>query len=258
MLNAPICWMGGKSRLRVEIIKRLPEHRCYVEVFGGAGWVLFGKEPSHTEVYNDIDGDLANFFRVVKNAHRAFVQAFDWILVSRRLFHDFLATKPEDMDEIQRAVRFYYIIKTSFGGKWRSPSFGYSKTGSASLNIEGLYETFSAIHNRLRRVYIEEGTFQEVIGRYDGPNTVFFCDPPYFEAARYLHHMEADDYTALEKALAGIKGRFLLTINDHEAMRGLFRNYRIEEVEVPYSIARDVKSRGRYGELIVTNYEPEM
>jgi DNA adenine methylase len=83
---------------------------------------------------------------------------------------------------------------------------------------------------------------------------VFFCDPPYFQAARYLHHMEPDDYTALEKALSGIRGRFLLTINDCEAMRILWRNYGIEEVEVPYSISRDVKSRGKYGELIVRNW----
>jgi DNA adenine methylase len=74
MLNAPICWMGGKHRLRKEIIKRLPQHTCYVEVFGGAGWVLFGKDPSPVEVYNDIDGELVNFFRVVKTCHRAFIQ----------------------------------------------------------------------------------------------------------------------------------------------------------------------------------------
>ncbi len=254
MLNAPICWMGGKSKLRGEIIRRLPEHVCYVEVFGGAGWVLFGKEPSHTEVYNDIDGDLTNFFRVVKNAHRAFLQQFEWVLVSRRTFNEFLGQNPDGLNEIERAVRFYYIVKTSFAGKWKSPSFGYSKTGKASLNLDTLYETFTAVHKRLRRVIIEEGTFQDTIRRYDGADTVFFCDPPYFEAARYLHHLEADDYTALEKALAGIRGRFLLTINDCEAMRMLWRNYSIEEVEVPYSIAKDVKSRGRYGELIVRNW----
>lgn len=89
-MKAPICWLGGKSRLRNKIIQCLPEHTCYVEVFGGAGWVLFGKEPSKVEVYNDIDGELVNFFRVIKNCHKAFVQTFDWILVSRKLFKDFI------------------------------------------------------------------------------------------------------------------------------------------------------------------------
>jgi DNA adenine methylase len=246
--------MGGKSKLRKEIIARLPEHRCYVEVFGGAAWVLFGKEPSKVEVYNDLDGELTNFFRVIKSCHRAFVQSFDWVLVSRKLFYEFLATNLDELDEIQRAVRFYYVIKTSFGGKWDKPSFGYSKAQPSSLNVERLYETISAVHNRLRRVYIEEGTFHEVVRRYDGEETCFFLDPPYFGTAGYAHKMAVDDYTELEETLRGIQGRFLLTINDHEAMRMMFRNYRIEEVSVPYCIGRDAQSRGKYGELIVTNY----
>jgi DNA adenine methylase len=246
--------MGGKSRLRKEIIARLPHHTRYVEVFGGAGWVLFGKEPSICEVYNDIDSELTNFFRVVKSCHKAFVQAFDWILFSRRLFYDYLATKEEDLDEIQRAVRFYYIIKCSFGGKWSSPTFGYSKTGPARLNLEELYNTFTAVHKRLQRVYIEEGPYQDVIRRYDGKDTVFFLDPPYYKTAHYRYIMHPDDYTVLKKTLAGIKGKFLLTINDHETMRNLFRNFRIDEVKVPYSIGRKITSRGRFGELIITNY----
>jgi DNA adenine methylase len=254
MLNAPFCYMGGKSKLRKEIIKRLPEHTCFVEVFGGAAWVLFGKEPSKVEVYNDIDGDLVNFFRIIKSCHKAFVQALEWSLISRRIFHDFLAQSPADLNEVQRAVRFYYIIKCSYGGKWRNPSFGYSKQGPASLHIENLYEVISEVHKRLRHVYIEEGTFQETIRRYDGPETIFFCDPPYFEAAKYKFHLATEEYAELEKTLAGINGKFLLTINDHEAMRSLWDKYRIEEIQVPYSISRNNAARGKYGELIVTNY----
>ncbi len=250
-MDAPICWLGGKRRLRTEIIRRLPEHTCYVEVFGGAGWVLFGKEPSKVEVYNDIDGDLVNFFRVVKNCHRAFIQALDWILVSRRLFRDFVNTDPADLDEIQRAVRFFYIIKTAFGGKWSSPVFGYAKTGKPTLNLDAVYETISAVHNRLRHVYIEEGTFEDTIRRYDGPETVFYLDPPYYETAGYRHKMTLDDYRCMAEILRGIEGKFLLTINDHPVMREVFAGFEIEEVEVGYSIARKVEARRKFGELMV-------
>ena len=208
-MNAPICWLGGKSRLRNKIIQRLPEHTCYVEVFGGAGWVLFGKEPSKVEVYNDIDGELVNFFRVVKNCHKAFVQAFEWVLVSRKLFKDFIDTHPEDLDEIQRAVRFYYLIRASFGGK--GEHFGYGKTGKSNFISDNLYETFSAVYNRLRRVYIEEGDFEAVIGRYDGQNTVFYLDPPYYQTSGYRYKMAFEDYERLSSMLAGIEGKFLLT-----------------------------------------------
>jgi len=252
-MNAPICWLGGKSRLRKKIIERLPEHTCYVEVFGGAGWVLFGKEPSKVEVYNDIDGELVNFFRVIKNCHKAFVQAFDWILVSRKLFKDFITSQPEDLDEIQRAVRFYYIIRVSFGGK--GEHFGYAKKGKSNLNLEGFYKTFSGIHNRLRRVYIEEDDFEAILRRYDGTETVFYLDPPYYETAGYRYKMNLEDYERLAGILAKIEGRFLLTINDHETMKDVYSGYTIEEVEVSYSIARDIKSRGKYGELLIRNYE---
>lgn len=257
-MNAPICWLGGKRRLRSKIIERLPQHTCYVEVFGGAGWVLFGKEPVKVEVYNDIDGELVNFFRVIKSCHRAFVQAFDWILVSRTLFNDFIRTDPKDLDEIQRAVRFYYLIKIAFGGKSVGQSFGYAKTGKSNLNLETLYETIAAVHQRLRRVYIEEGTFERTIERYDGRDTVFFLDPPYFETSGYRYGLELADYERLAAVLGGIEGKFLLTINDHEKMRLAFERYYIEEVEVSYSIARDVNSRREFGELIVTNYQPEV
>jgi len=251
-LNAPICWLGGKSRLRNKIIQRLPEHTCYVEVFGGAGWVLFGKEPSKVEVYNDIDGELVNFFRVIKNCHRAFVLALDYILVSRKLFKDFLQTKPEDLDEIQRAVRFYYLIKVSFGGK--GEHFGYAKTVKSKFNPETLYETITGVFKRLRWVYIEEGDFEAVIGRYDGKNTVYYLDPPYYQTSGYRFPFGIEDYRRLSSVLAGIQGKFLLTINDHETMREVFSGHSIEEVEVLYSIGKDVKSRGKYGELMVKNY----
>ena len=253
-MNAPICWMGGKSRLRSKIIERLPEHDCYVEVFGGAGWVLFGKEPSRVEVYNDIDGELANFFRVIQSAHRAFIQAFDWILISRKLFTDYLRTDPKDLDEIQRAVRFFYLIKNAYGGKSIQQSFGYAKSSVPRLNLNSLGEIISGVHQRLKRVYIEEGSFERTIERYDGEKTVFFLDPPYYETAGYRFMMDLTDYERLAAVLGKIEGRFLLTINDHEAVRKVFRKFNIEEVEVPYTICREITSRGLYGELFVTNF----
>ncbi|MFC1538736.1 DNA adenine methylase [Candidatus Latescibacterota bacterium] len=251
-MNAPICWLGGKSRLRKKIIERLPEHTCYVEVFGGAGWVLFGKERSKVEVYNDIDGELVNFFRVVKNCHRAFVQAFDWILVSRKLFKDFIETKPEDLDEIQRAVRFYYSIRASFGGK--GEHFGYSKTGPTNLNLDTFYETISGTHERLKRVLIEEESFESILERYDGTETVFYLDPPYYMTTGYRYKIDLAEYERLASLLVDIQGKFILTINDHEAMRNVFSGHNTEELDVGYNIGKKTESRHRYGELMIRNY----
>ena len=250
-MNAPLCWIGGKSRLRKTIIERIPEHVCYVECFGGAGWVLFGKERSKVEVYNDLDGELVNFFHVVRNCHKAFIQALDWILVSRKLFTDFIRTKPEDLDEIQRAVRFYYIVKVSFGGKWEGASFGYARTKSSNFNIDAVYDTVTGVHNRLSKVYIEQEDFAKLVERYDGKGTFFYLDPPYHNTFCYRHNFKDEDYTRLEAVLGNINGRFMLSLNDDEFIRKLFKRYMIEEVSVNYTISF---KHGKVGELLIKNY----
>jgi len=108
--------------------------------------------------------------------------------------------------------RFFYIVKTSFGG--RGGNFGYAKTGKPRFNPDILYETITGVFNRLRRVNIEEGSFDAVIGRYDGKNTVFYLDPPYYETTGYRFPFGIGDYRLLASILTGIQGKFLLTIND--------------------------------------------
>src|SRR6266498_2702565 len=109
MLNSPFKWAGGKSRLRNAIIELLPPHTCYVEVFGGAAWVLFGKPPSDVEVLNDIDQELINFFRVVRTKPEDFLASFDLELVSRAEFRRLASLDPSELNEVQRAHRFYYL-----------------------------------------------------------------------------------------------------------------------------------------------------
>lgn len=90
MLKSPLRWVGGKFRVREKIIAKFPEHECYVELFSGAAWVLFGKpaESSKSEVLNDLDGELVNFWRVVKHRPAEFTEAASWMLASRELFDE--------------------------------------------------------------------------------------------------------------------------------------------------------------------------
>lgn len=101
----------------------LPPHTCYVEVFGGAAWVLFGKTPSPVEILNDIDGELINFFEVVKRQPEELLAFFDLALVSRGEFNRLLEQNPHDLDQVARAHRFYYLIMASWGGELRTPRF---------------------------------------------------------------------------------------------------------------------------------------
>lgn len=110
MIRSPFKWVGGKSRLRKTIIAMLPPHECYVEVFAGAAWVLFGKQPSKVEVLNDIDGEVINFFRVVKEQPEDLIASFEWDLVSREEFERLRDLDPKTLDPVARAHRFYYLI----------------------------------------------------------------------------------------------------------------------------------------------------
>jgi len=117
-VNSPIKWVGGKSRLRKQIVELLPAHTCYVEPFAGAAWVLFAKPPSDVEVLNDKDQELINFFRVLKEKPEELIASFDWDLVSRAEFERLASLEPCKLTDVQRAHRFYYITHGWLG--WRT------------------------------------------------------------------------------------------------------------------------------------------
>jgi DNA adenine methylase len=123
-----LSWIGGKSLLAKEIIPLMPDHQCYCEVFAGAAWILFKKEPSKAEILNDINTDLVTLYRVIKHHLDEFIRYFKWILVAREEFERFRAENPETLTDIQRAVRFYYLVKTAHGSRAHKPTFGVSTT----------------------------------------------------------------------------------------------------------------------------------
>ena len=127
------------------------------------------------------------------------------------------------------------------------------KPDQRGLKLESLYEVITGVHKRLRRGHIEEGTYSEMIARYDGQETFFYLDPPYFDTAGYRYNITIEDHERLAGILAGIQGKFLLSINDHPAMREVYGKFDIGEVEVQYSISRDKDACGVFGELMVIN-----
>jgi len=219
-----LSWVGGKSRLANTIIPLIPEHTCYCEVFAGGAWVLFKKEHSRAEVINDINRDLVTLYRVVKNHLDEFVRYFRWILVARDEFERFKGENPDSLTDIQRAVRFYYLVKTCYGARIHRPTFGTSRSGHPRLNLTRIEEDLSAAHLRLQQVTIERLPYGDFIDRYDGAEVFFYIDPPYFDCEDYYGEniFSRDDFAKLSEQLAGIKGRFLLSINDTPEIREIF------------------------------------
>lgn len=243
--------MGGKSKLRKLIISLIPEHICYTEAFFGAGWVFFGKDKSEIEVINDVDKELINLFRMIKFHPDEISNQMQYELSSRDMFNYYSHQDPIYMTEIQRAVRYIFILSQSFAS--RGVTYGYGTTTRPAPQI---FDTsnLSALKERLRNVYIENLGFEEIFSRYDRSHTFHFCDPPYFETDGYTSPFGERDHLRLLSILNSIDGKFLLTINDHPKVREWYSGFNFIETEVNYSVAKKKEARHRYKELIITNY----
>jgi len=110
-------YIGGKHQLAPRIVEKLPGHRLYCEVFGGSGAVLLAKDPSEDEVFNDINGEISNLFRIVKYHYDEFVKEIRWYSWDRNLFNAFKLTSLAGLTDIQRAARYYYLMRVCYGGR---------------------------------------------------------------------------------------------------------------------------------------------
>ncbi|WP_434510109.1 DNA adenine methylase [Desulfitobacterium sp. AusDCA] len=258
-MNSPIKWMGGKFRLRKRIVGMLPQdHLCYVEVFGGAGWVLFSKNPSKVEVFNDINGELINFFKVIRNRPSEFIETCIYLLVSREIFDEYKNARLDSLSEVERAVRFYYLVHFSFGA--RMQSFIISPTG-VKIALKTLEQEIKLTRERLLNTIIENRDFELLIKSYDRQSTLFYCDPPYYGLTGYRSqgsgNFTVEDHIRLRDALARTKGRFLLSINDHPDVRELYQGFNMVNVDVRYSVSRVDKSSLKK-ELLISNYDTSL
>ena len=124
--------------------------------------------------------------------------------------------------------------------------------GRTRINLLRLEEELSDVHLRLARVTIENLPWHEFLKRYDRSKTFFYLDPPYYKAPFYLHNLELNDYREMAEILAGIKGKFILSINDRPEMREAFQGFKIKPVSLKYSVKKEELTEGK--ELLVSNY----
>ena len=249
-MNSPITRIGGKKLLRKQICERFPAEGTfdrYVEVFGGAGWVLFYKD-SHAplEVYNDADGQLVNLMRCIKYHAGELQRELDGYCNARELFEDVSAQLDvRGLTDIQRAARYFLRMKISFGADGRT-------YGCNRKNLENAISYLSDVQQRLVKpsVVIEHKDFENLIKVYDRPAALFYCDPPYHSTEKYYDVQFGEaDHIRLRDTLAEIKGKFLLSYNDDNFVRELYKDYNIEAVERAHNLAS-----GKFKELIITNY----
>lgn len=246
-------WVGGKRQLARqlgEMIDAVP-HRCYAEPFLGMGGVfLRRRRAAGSEVVNDRSGDVVNLFRVVKHHPVALTDELRLAVRSREEFGRLLRTDPTTLTDVQRAARFYTIQRCNYGGIPANRSFPASPFRSHFLSPEATMRRIHQAHARLALVTIECLPYEAFIERYDRPETLFYLDPPYWgdETLYGKGLFERADFERLAELLAGIAGRFILSINDRAETRRVFRRFRCRKVSVTYRLA----GARQFPELIVT------
>lgn len=249
-MNSFIKWVGGKRLLRKEIIKEFPEMISrYVEVFGGAAWILFAKEKhAEIEVYNDVNHDLANLFRCVKYHGGALQEELKWNMVSRENFEQSMEEYHNpNLTDIQRAARFFVLVKCSFGAKMQDFS-------GARMSFRNTIHELESFQERLKSTIIEQMDFESLIKRYDRTGALFYADPPYYKAENYYKDKFLEtDHLRLKQVLDQIKGRFVLTYNDCPYVRELYKDYCIIPIQRQSNIAA-TSTKASYGEIIIKNF----
>ncbi|WP_233274797.1 DNA adenine methylase [Haladaptatus cibarius] len=210
---------GGKSRLSSWILEHASEHTCFVEVFGGAAGVLVNKDPdiSKVEVYNDRDGDLVHFFEVLRDRPDELVEWLETVPYSRVIhskWADAFYGGYRPGDEIVRAGQFFYLRYSQWGGAYDSPSgFGTSKVSSRALSYANKIERLEEFGARFDDVVLENLDWQEVFEKYDGEETVFYCDPPYVGKESY-YPVSDIDHSEFVEALRELDAKWIVSYSE--------------------------------------------
>lgn len=249
-------YVGGKRNLAgrlVRLIEAMP-HTLYAEPFVGMGGVfLRRRRVPKAEVINDASQDVATFFRILQRHYPQFMETLRFQVTSRARFEQLVKTDPATLTDLERAARFLYLQRLAFGGKVAGRSFGVDPGRGARFNLNTLGPRLEELHERLAGVVIECLDFQAFLARYDRPGSLFYLDPPYHGSERYYGKdlFGPADFARLAAALARLKGRFVLSINDRPEIRDTFAGFQMEEVATTYTVRGKGQSTPA-GELIIT------
>ena len=259
-------WYGGKFSHLEWLLPLLPSCHHYCEPFAGSAAVLINRTPSPVETYNDIDGEVVNFFRVLREQKSALIEQIGLTPFSREEFAR-ACHYDSALDGIERARRFFIrarqvrtgLAQTASLGRWANCK-NTSRAGMSGVvsrwlgGVEGL----GPIAERLLRVQIENRPAIDVVKLYDAPGTLFYCDPPYVHVTRgddkaYGYEMTNAEHEALAETLNAAQGMVAISNYDCELMDRL---YPAPKWTKHFSLERTIHStKGKRMEVLWTNYD---
>ncbi len=286
-MNSPISWVGGKKSLRDMIYQRLPkDFGRYIEVFGGGGWVLFGRKPSTVmEVYNDFNSDLANMFRCIRDRPMALLKELGFLPLNGRdefnvlkkflekddFTNEYLQEEIEiaqhylsapqfdeiklillenaQMNDVKRAAAFYKLIRLSYGS-------GCTSYGCQPFDIRKTFDLIWQASRRLKDTVIENKDFEASSSSTTVNMPSSTATPPYYQTeGHYEVVFKKEDHYRLRDTLAACLGRWLVSYNDCEFVRELYKDFNIEAVTRINNLAQRYDNGCEYAEVLISNYD---
>ena len=257
-------WYGGKMKHLPDILPLFPkDSKHFVDVFGGAGSVIINTPAYHVMTYNDINGELVNFFKQLRDNWQELLHLLDLTPYSKREFED--AKKPGGSD-IERARKFYVTAKQSFSGVSYNPHWSRSTKKTQIIRPRGWnnsVERLNEIAQIFKKIQIEESPAINVISDYDSDETFFYCDPPYVMDTRtggrgYKHEMSNEEHEEFLRVLKNIKGKAMVSGYKNELYDGILDNWTRIDFEQRYAHSTAVGGKGRFKrqESVWMNYKP--
>lgn len=286
-IKTPVSWMGNKTSVLHILYALFPLcYERYIEPFGGSGAVLLGKrKPDKFEVYNDYNHNLVNLFRCMKERPIAFIKELGFLHLNSRddfklIKHFFkketfsnrflneeldltkiilpevnaeeiieLYTKSVNDYDLRRAVMFLKLLRNSYSSSGKS----YSCQPFSVLSLFSLIEQLGV---RMDNTVIENQDFEVLIKHYDRTESFFYCDPPYY-SSEYVYKCEFDwnDHLRLHDALSKIKGKWLVSYNDCEEIRDLYKGYSFFDFKRIHSMVQKYDAGKEFPELLIGNYD---
>ncbi|KAF5069986.1 D12 class N6 adenine-specific DNA methyltransferase [anaerobic digester metagenome] len=281
-------WVGGKAKLLWLISKLFPSQvNRFVDVFGGSGTVLLSRpiRKGCIEIYNDFNSNLTNLFFCIKKRPFALLRELAFLPLNSRdgfsvllkflrqeeFTDDYLQENLDlaqqylspvefeearallleraELGDVQRAAAYYKVIRYSFSGST-------SSFAGKPCDIRHFFHLIWDCSRRLADVVVENKDFAALIRQYDRKNTLFYCDPPYFQAEKcYQVQFTKADHHRLHHRLRKCKGFVMVSYNDCPFIRKLYRDFYIYHTDRHNSMSQ--KAGSKYEEIIMTNYDPQ-
>jgi len=259
-------YIGGKHYIKKHIINRLDYSKsCYVELFGGVAHVLLSKPKHKVEIYNDINDDLVNLFLVLKENYNEFLKETEWDIYSETLFKKYRDDlKNNNLNNIERAHRFFYVLCNSFAGMVQDFGYSFYKDRNLAKIYLSSIEKLKYIHNRLKNVIILNKDFRDLLNSVkDNNDVMIYADPPYFGKEDYYNcEFTIKDHEDLAMLLNECKGNILLSYYYFDGIEDLYSktkwNYEeIKAIKHSYGITKNSKNdkKPEAIELIIANYK---